>query len=283
MTDNAWGRRYLMCPPAHFTVLYEINPWMSNEVPVDPDRAHEQWDDLVALLRDAGADIEVVDPVEGLPDMVFTANAGIVNARQFVPTNFRNVERQGEQAHFAAWFSSRGYRIDEIPAHLAHEGAGDALPFGGVLVSGYRWRTDAGAHGVLTELTGVAVRSVELIDERFYHLDMTFCPLDDRHAIVTPSVWDAYGAKVIEALVPEPLILDRDEAELLTANSVVVGTNLVMTSCPPRVGRQLEAWGFEVAVADVSEFLKAGGGVRCLTLALDVVLGDPHGATAPPG
>ena len=115
---------------------------------------------------------------------------------------------------------------------------------------------------------------MELTDVRFYHLDITFCPLDDRRAIGAPMAWDAYGATVMKELVPEMLVLDLDEALAFTANSVVVGNNIVMPVCPPRVGRQLEAWGFEVAVADVSEFQKAGGGVRCLTLALDLTLGS---------
>ena len=279
--ENPWGRRYLVCPPTHFGVLYEINPWMRAEVPVDVDRAHAQWEALVVLLSDAGAEVVVMDPVEGLPDMVFTANGGIVNGTQFVPANFRNPERQGEQAHFVAWCEAHGFTVDPLPADLAHEGAGDALPWGGELVSGWRWRTDAGSHEVLADLVGVPVRSVELTDERFYHLDMTFTPLDDRHAIVVPDVWAPADAEALLALVPEPLVLTYEEAEDLTANSVVVGRNLVMSGCPPRVGRQLEAWGFDVAVADVSEFKKAGGGVRCLTLSLDVVLGS--GAPTPPG
>lgn len=283
MTELAWGRRYLMCPPEHFGVLYEINPWMHREITVDVDRANTQWEGLVALIREAGADVEVIDPHEAWPDMVFTANAGIVNGRQFVPSHFRNPERQGETPIFASWFEDREYLVDHLPAELDHEGAGDALPFGSpagdgrqsqTLVSGYRWRSDAKAHAELTTLTGAPVRSVELVDERYYHLDLTFCPLDDRRAIVFPDAWDSYGAKVVEALVPEPLVIDADEAAVFCANSVVIGSNVVMPACPPRVGRQLEAWGFDVVVADVSEFLKAGGGVRCLTLSLDVVLGE---------
>jgi len=111
------------------------------------------------------------------------------------------------------------------------------------------------------------------VDERLYHLDLTFCPLDDRRAIIAPMGWDAYGRKVIEALVPEPLVLEDDEALQFCANSVVVGTNIVMPNVPPRVGKQLEAWGFSVTESPVNEFLKAGGGCRCLTLALDVTLG----------
>jgi N-dimethylarginine dimethylaminohydrolase len=262
-----------MCPPAYFGVLYEINPWMHREVRVDVDRARAQWDALVRTLEQAGADVEVLEPADGLPDLVFTANAGIVSGRQFVPSRFRHPERAGEVPHDVAWFTARGYEIDELPPDVVHEGAGDALPFGNVLVSGYRWRSDVRSHAALSRLTGAPVRSVELVDDRLYHLDLTFCPLDERRAMGCPEAWDTYGTRVLGEIVPELLALDLDEALAFSANSVVVGSTVVMPHCPPRVGRQLEAWGFDVAVVDVAEFLKAGGGVRCLTLALDVVLG----------
>jgi len=272
--ELAWGRQYLMCPPTHFGVLYEINTWMSLEVKVDVDRAREQWETLVATLREAGAEVEVMEPVDGLPDLVFTANAGIVNGRQFVPARFRHPERQGETPHDIDWFAARGFTIDELPLGVSQEGAGDALPFGGVLLAAYRMRSDAASHAYLSRLTGAAVRSVELVDDRLYHADLTFCPLDDRRAMVAPQGWDAYGRRVVEALVPEPLVLDDDATYQFCANSVVVGRTVVMPACPVAVGRQLEAWGFEVVVVDVSEFQKAGGACRCLTLALDVTLGS---------
>ncbi|MEY2569889.1 MAG: hypothetical protein QOE63_239 [Acidimicrobiaceae bacterium] len=272
MSELGWGRRYLMCPPLHFGVLYEINPWMHREVTVDPDAATAQWERLVVNLRAAGAEIEVLAPQPEVPDLVFTANAGLLNGRRFVPSHFRHPERQPETPVFAAWFAAHGYDVVDLPMDITHEGAGDALPFAGTLLSGYRPRSDAAAGPVLSDLLGVAVRSVELVDERLYHVDLTFCPLDERHAIGAPLGWDAYGRKVVEALVPEPLWLDDDEALAFCANSVVVGTNIVMPSVPSRVGRQLEAWGFSVVESAVGEFLKAGGGCRCLTLALDVVL-----------
>lgn len=274
MSELPWGRRYLLCPPQHFGVLYEINPWMHQEVEVDVDAAVAQWDGLRRTLEAAGAQVETIDQPEGVPDLVFTANAGLLDARRnvFVPAHFRHPERQGETEVFAEWFADRGWDVHRLPGTVVHEGAGDALPFGDVLVSGYRPRSDAVAAGDLSGLLDVPVRSVELVDERLYHLDLTFCPLDDRRALAAPLGWDSYGRKVIEALVPEPLWLEDDEALSFCANSVVVGSNVVMPSCPPRVGRQLEAWGFSVAVCAVDEFLKAGGGCRCLTLALDVPL-----------
>src|SRR3954471_7986504 len=273
MPSLPWGRRYLMCPPEHFGVLYEINPWMHEEVAVDRDRALLEWEKPVANLQAAGASVEVMEPQEPVPDLVFTANAGIVNGNQFIPSRFRHPERQGETPFDIAWFKAAGFTVDQLPLGVAQEGAGDALPFGGVLVSGYRFRSDAAAHAYLSRLTGAAVRSVELVDERLYHLDITFCPLDDRHAIMAPMGWDRYGRTVMEALVPEPLVLEDDEALQFSANSVVVGQTVVMPACSARVGRQLEAWGFDVVVSPMSEFLKAGGGCRCLTLALDVTLG----------
>ena len=263
-----------MCPPEHFGVLYEINPWMHREVKVDLDRAQAQWDALVTAITGAGATVERLDPQPGLPDLVFTANAGTVNAGRFVPSRFRHPERQDEVPHDVAWFESHGFSVAPLPASVSHEGAGDCLPFGDAFLSGYRYRSDAVAHSPLSRLIGAPVRPIELVDPRYYHLDLTFCPLDERRALVAPHFWDSYGHRVVAALVPEPFALDDDEVLAFCANSVVVGSVIVMPACPPRLGRQLEAWGFDVVVVDVSEFAKAGGACRCLTLALDVSIGD---------
>lgn len=288
MSELNWGRRYLMCRPDNFDVFYEINPWMHAEVKPDAEKALSQFEGLVKALIEAGADLEFQPSVPGLPDLVFTANAGIVNGRQFVPSAFRHPERQGETPYDEAWFKERGYAVTPLPAGMCHEGAGDALPFmplpgdetGNVLVSGYRFRSDIAAHAHLSRLVGAPVRSVELVDERLYHLDLTFCPLDERRAIIAPLGLDRYGLAVLHELVPEPLDLEDDEAAAFVANSVVVGRNIVMPSCPPRVGHILEGWGFSIAVAPVGEFLKAGGGCRCLTLSLDVLLGEPAEAAS---
>lgn len=261
-----------MCPPSHFSVLYEINPWMRQGVVVDVDRAHEQWADLKQTLEAAGAAVEVLPAAEDLPDLVFTANAGLVNGTQFVPSRFRYPERQAEVPHDVAWFKERGFEVTELPDDVSQEGAGDALPFAGAVLAGYRWRSDEASYPHVARLTGADIRAIELVDSRLYHLDLTFCPLDERRAIVAPSAWSAEGARVVEDLVPEPLVLSADEALGFSANSIVVGTTVVMPSCPPAVGRKLKSWGFEVAVVPFGEFQKAGGGCRCCTLALDVEL-----------
>ena len=283
MTALPWGRRFLLCPPRHFTVAYEINPYMHVQVHPDPDAAMAQFDGLVATLGAAGAGVELLEPVPGLPDLVFTANAGVVDGEVFVPSRFRHPERQGETPYDVDWFAGHGFRVAALPGDEPFEGAGDVLPFGAgtetegarpgpVLVAGYRLRSSVVAQTQLGRLLGVPVRAVELTDERFYHVDLVFCPLDDRRALIAPLGLDRYGCRVLAELVPEPVWLTDDEACAFCANSVVVGDVVVMPSCTPRLGAIVEKAGLSVAVSPVGEFLKAGGGCRCLTLALDVDL-----------
>jgi N-dimethylarginine dimethylaminohydrolase len=257
-----------MCPAQHFGVLYEINPWMHREVPADPSRSMAQWEVLVETIRDAGAQVDVLEPVDGLPDMVFTANAGIVWGDRFVAAHFRHPERAREEPHYRRWFRTNGWSVTELHARPYFEGAGDALPFRERIIAGYRIRSEFDSHTALAKALDVEVLSVELVDPRFYHLDLTFCPLDDRRAIVVPHAWDEYGREVIRSVVPEPIELTPDEANTFCANSIVIGDVLVMPSCTDRLRSVLS--DFDVRVCAVDEFLKAGGGVRCLTLALDM-------------
>jgi N-dimethylarginine dimethylaminohydrolase len=259
-----------MVPAEHFGVLYEINPWMHREVAADPDRSLRQWTNVRDAIEQAGARVTILDPVDGLPDMVFTANAGLVWGDRFVPSRFRHAERSGEEAYDKLWAHAAGFGVTELPGRPFFEGAGDALPFRDRILAGYRTRSEFDSHTALAKTLDVEVLSVELVDQRFYHLDLTFCPLDNDHAIVVPDAWDSYGRSVVQSLVPSPIVLEPDEALAFCANSAVIDDVIVMPSCTPRLERELKAIGLQVHVCDVAEFLKAGGGVRCLTLALDV-------------
>ncbi len=271
-SELTWGRRYLMCPPTHFDVSYAINPWMDTAVPVDRALARRQWDALVATLRAAGAQIELLEARAGLPDLVFTANLGIVDGDTFVPARMRHPQRRAEPGHAEAWFAERGFTIRHLGGDVVQEGAGDALPFEGTLVGGHNTRSSASSYVDLARIVDARILPVELVDERFYHLDIAFCPLDARCALVAPTKIDDEGARLLSRLVPDPIELTDEEADAFSANAVVVGRTVVMPACSPRLRAELRGRGFEPVVVDVSEFLKAGGGPRCLTLALDVEL-----------
>ncbi|MFI0982582.1 dimethylarginine dimethylaminohydrolase family protein [Streptomyces sp. NPDC021093] len=267
-------KRFLLCSPDHFDVTFEINPWMSSQRRPDRRKSWREWNALVAGLRAAGAEVHHVPSLPGLSDMVFPTDVGVVDGNRFVRGRFRHPERRAEAAHGATWLREHGFT--EIPwpddPDLYLEG-GDVLRFGDVLLCGTGPRTSPEAADHLSQVLDVRVVQVPLVDPRFYHLDMSFCPLDAGRAVCAPGAWDREGQRAVLELVPEPLVISMDEALTFSANSVVVGRTVMMASCPPRIRRQLDDWGFTVCLSPVDEFRKAGGGIRCMSLDLDLLGG----------
>ncbi len=270
----SWGRRYLMCRPEHFRVDYAINPWMDTDSPVDLDRALAQWDTLVATLRSAGAEVETIAQLPEAPDMVYAMNYGLIDGDHVAITSFRFDERRPEQMAAEWWFAEAGLRTTRLAdAGVGAFEAGDAFLYGGSLLVAAGPRTDLATHDVLARELGVRVASVPVVHPALYHLDLSFCPLDETRAIVAPAAWDEVGRSTVAALVPQPLVIDEAEAFTFCANSVVVDDVVVMPAgVPARVARQIEDWGFTVATVDVSELHKGGGSIRCMTLPLDTRL-----------
>ncbi len=263
-------RRILMCPPEHYGIEYEINPWMSRSRQVDRASARHQWEALFDLLRGKlGLSISLLAPQKGLPDLVFTANAGLVHGETFVPSRFRHPERQREAPVFRRWFEKEGYRIRPLPPRLFFEGEGDVLRMGDGLFAGYRIRSDIRTHERISKILGCRALSLELVDDRFYHLDTCFCPLADDAAAYYPPAFDSYARKVIEAGVPRTVEVTAQEAVRFACNAVVAGKKAVLPAGCRTLAETLVAWGFEVWETDLSEFLKAGGAAKCLVLFLD--------------
>jgi N-dimethylarginine dimethylaminohydrolase len=259
-----------MCPPDHFTVEYAINPWMTTEVPVDSAAAREQCLGIVAAIEAAGGRVSTIAPDPALPDMVFTANAGLVSDGVFAPARMRFPERGREPELAAAWAAAAGLDVRSIDVGT-FEGMGDALPFGDVFVAGHGQRSDMVAWRALSRRLGIDFAAVELPDPRFYHIDLVFSPLSNRSALVAPTGLTKRGLQTIRRLVPDPILLTDDEATSFTANSIVVGDTVISPAASPRIQTELGKRGFRSVITPVPEFLKAGGAVRCLTLPLDVL------------
>src|SRR3712207_1676248 len=96
-------RHYLMCPPTYFDVSYILNPWMRPGAPVDRGRAMQQWAALVASYEAHGHRVDLLDPVPGLPDLVFTANGATVLDGHVLQARFASPQRAGEAAVHRAW------------------------------------------------------------------------------------------------------------------------------------------------------------------------------------
>ncbi len=261
--------RMLLCPPDFYEVRYEINPWMSVAQAPDHDLAVKQWEGLHECLKKIGCEVERLSPQPGWPDMVFTANAGVVRGRSVLLSNFRHAERAGESPWNARWFQEHGYEIVRLPEHLAFEGEGDALKCGDVWICGHGFRTDKKAHRWVEDWTRGPVVSVRLVDSRYYHLDTCFCPLSDGLAMWHPEAFDEEGQSAISEVTRELIEVPEEEARRFACNAIVAGLDVVIPEGCPKTGTSLRARGYRVYTLPMSEFIKAGGACKCLALVLE--------------
>ncbi|MBX3236286.1 MAG: hypothetical protein KF814_09050 [Nitrospiraceae bacterium] len=264
--------RLLVCPPDYFSIDYEINPWMRRANAVNPEEAVRQWHGLMEVLEGVvGAAVERMAPVQGLPDLVFTANAGVVVGRKAVISRFRHPERRREETHFAAWFTQHGYEVLTLDPQFYFEGAGDLLGFPDRWFGGYRQRSDIRAFPHIGELFKKEIIPLELVDGRFYHLDTCFCPLSGGELLYFPSAFDPYAQKAIMEQIPDRrrLAVPEEEALRFACNAVCVGKHVVLPAGCPRTMDLLDRAGYMPHPTPLDEFMKSGGSAKCLTLALD--------------
>lgn len=259
----------LMCPPQYFGIEYEINPWMNRERVVDHELAIKQWESLRDILLSLGVTIDLVEPQPGLPDLVFTANAAMMSGHRAIVSRFRHEQRQGEEKYFCESLSNLGFEVVELPDGFFFEGAGDALFCGETLFGGYRIRSTAKSLQEVARLIERQVIPLELIDSRFYHLDTCFCPVNVETAIWFPGAFDEYGRQVMREMIPDLITLEETEAVEFAANAVVTEVHVVTNTGCPQLARELQSRGLELIETPLSEFVKAGGSAKCLTLRLD--------------
>ncbi len=259
-----------MCAPHHYDVDYVINPWMEGNIHRSSrDLAQTQWHQLYEVLK-TYATVDLVEPQPGLPDLVFTANAGLVLENTVVLSRFFHPERQGEEPYFQEWFKSQGYTVHCLPKSLPFEGAGDALfdRAGGWLWAGYGFRSELDSHSYLAKWLDVEVLSLRLVDRRFYHLDTCFCPLTDGYLLYYPAAFDNYSNRLIELRVPAEKRIPITEADAIqfACNTVNIERIVVMNKASDRLRQILKDRDFTIIETPLTEFLKAGGAAKCLTL-----------------
>src|ERR1700730_12006014 len=259
-------RELLLCPPDYYGIEYEINPWMSRARGADVALAQQQWKNLHTTLAKLECKIHLVKPQPKLPDMVFTANAGLTVGKNFIPSNLGYKERAGEAADLARWMEEHGYEIAWLPNDFYFEGEGDALFGGDTLFCGYKFRSDIQSHRAVADMLGCLVISLGLFDPGFYHLDPCFCPLPDGSAFWFPAAFDEYGQCVIRDHVKDLIDVSPEEAAHFSCNAVVLAPDIVLPEGAPKLVAILKERDYRCHELPMSEFLKAGGACKCLTM-----------------
>lgn len=264
--------KLLMCRPDFFGIEYEINPWMHLNNQVNRQAAIAQWDTLHKTLKSCGADIELVVPISGLPDMIFTANAGLLFKDKIILARFKHEERQREVPYFETWFKAAGFELlnglEKNENIYSFEGAGDALFAGEKLFAAYGFRSDRRFYEKVSYLKNQKLIFCELTNPYFYHLDTCFCPLNEELAIWNPHAFTVESQQRMSKEIELIPVLE-EEAKYFACNAVVLNKKVVLPSRCPNISEELEKRGFSVYSCDMNEFLKSGGACKCLTLRID--------------
>ncbi|WP_368862325.1 dimethylargininase [Frankia sp. Mgl5] len=267
VSRRASARRYLMCPPEYFDVTYAINPWMRPEVPTDLARVHAQWEALRAVYLGLGHQVELVEPVPGLPDMVYAANGGLVVDGVAVGARFRYPQRRAEADHYLDWFRGAGMRRVHAPSYV-NEGEGDFLPVGGVVLAGTGFRTEPRAHAEVAGVLGRRVLTLELVDPRFYHLDTALCVLTEDLVAYYPAAFSARSNALLRETFPGALTVSEREAVAFALNAVSDGLHVVISADAVGFASTLRDHGFIPVGVATDEIRRGGGGAKCCTLEL---------------
>ncbi|MFE9421331.1 dimethylargininase [Kitasatospora sp. NPDC006697] len=260
-------RRLLMCRPSHFEVCYSINPWMHPEKPVDNSLAVLQWERLRELYASLGHTVEVLDPLPGLPDMVFAANGATVVDGKVLGARFRHVQRTAEGPAYLSWFLRNGYQDVLWPEHI-NEGEGDYLVVGRRILAGTGFRTDQRSHAEAQEFFGLPVTGLTLVDPNHYHLDTALAVLSDTEIMYWPEAFTPGSQAVLRELYPDAVLASAQDAAVFGLNAFSDGRNVLLPQAAAGLIAQLKERGFEPIGVDLSELLKAGGSVKCCTLEL---------------
>ena len=262
--------RVLMCRPEHFTVAYRINPWMHPQQPTDTALALRQWQELYRTYQELGFQVDLIDPVPGLPDMVYAANGGFTLDGIAYTARFRHTERGPEGPAYAQWFGTHGFTVAE--AACVNEGEGDFMLVGDTIFAGTGFRSDDASHDELRTIFDREVVTLRLVDPRFYHLDTAFAVLDPAGGPASvaylPSAFDEASLAILRTRFPDAILATQADAEVLGLNSFSDGHNVVIASRAVTFARDLADRGFRPHGVDLSELLRGGGGVKCCTLVL---------------
>lgn len=257
-------RQVLMCSPDFFAVRYSINPWM-HVGSVDQEKAKMQWQQLVGTLQQLGVFVETISQVAEFPDMVFAADQGIVRDKSVVLSTFRYPERQGETTHYRQWFTENGYQIHHTKGY--YEG-GDLLAFQGEFFLGTGFRSQEESAIFLSQILSTQVHQLTLCDEHFYHLDTCLFPLDEKTAFYYPKAFSAASLQTLQQQIPTLIELTDDEAYGFSANALRVGDHVLISAGNQSFTKKINDLGYVPIAIDISEFIKAGGGIHCLVLCL---------------
>ena len=251
----------------YFDVTYSINPWMDPGRPTSVQTGLAQWKGLFDTLVGLGHDVRLIEPVPGLPDMVFAANGALVVDGKVLVARFRHPQRRDESAAYLEWFRLGDWSTVR-QAEYVNEGEGDFLFTGGEILAGTGFRSESRAHDEVREFFGRPVISLTLVDPRLYHLDTALAVLGDGEIMYYPGAFSPQSQEVLAERFPNAILAEEADAAVFGLNALSDGRNVVLPRAAADLAARLRERGYHPVGAGLTELLKAGGSVKCCTLEL---------------
>ncbi|MFV1883832.1 MAG: dimethylarginine dimethylaminohydrolase family protein [Balneola sp.] len=272
--------KVLVVNPSEFDVEYVINPHMSGHIgDIDKDAAFKEWVALKEGYERLGLYVEVIEGEKGYPDMVFCANQSLPNItsdgkKQVVMSVMHAPQRKGEVSHIQKVYEKSSYEIVHLDESkfTDFEGMGDAIwHFKKRLIwGGYGYRSSLDVYSHVSETFNTPVIALELIDDRFYHLDTCFCVLNEETVMIYSKAFTEEGRKLIHSVFPNVIDTnDYEAAELFACNATCPdGKNVFIQEGCLEANKAMEEAGFTVHEFSTNEYLKSGGSVFCMKMML---------------
>lgn len=270
-----------------------INPYYHQET-VDGAKAVQEHEAIATLFRRAGIVVERTAAPKTSQDGVYTANWALIRGDTAVLARLPHARKTEEEAAEAA-LQQLGLSVVHVPEDWHFSGQGDALPFGGLLFCGKGYRSDEQAQTFAAETLGydrIQLQTIPELDELgnpktnavtgwydsfFYDLDLALAviknPDETQGGIVAycPEAFTASSQETLRQLKGfEKIEVSFEEATKgFACNLVSTGETVIMSSHAPNFKKELEKHGLKVICPEVTELVKGGGFIRCVSLTLD--------------
>jgi N-dimethylarginine dimethylaminohydrolase len=261
----------LMCPPDHYDVVYAINPWVDLDKKVDKANARRQWGLLYDIYQALDLNLYVIEAEPKLYDLVFAGDSVFVHKDKVIQSRFRHEVRRPEAPLVAGWFARQGFKVIPMPDEDPYffEGTGETLRWRNRIFSGVGVRNSIEGVNFAAKALGVEITPLRIVDERFFHLDTCLCFVSDDLVFYYPPAFDEESRSLIEGLEADVVPMSEHDAMFFGCNSIAVGETVILNRRCPETKKFLQKRGYNVLSLPIREFLKAGGGIKCLTLLFD--------------
>jgi dimethylargininase len=228
-----------------------------------PDLALMQahHDTYVATLRETGATVVELPPLEAYPDSIFVEDTALCLPQGAVVMRPGAPSRLGEAAEMAPHLRALYGEVVEITGAESFIEGGDILVTEREILVGRSARTNAAGIAELTALVapwGHKVREVHTPPGVLHF--KTDCSLLDADTILSTTRLSASGCFAGYRVVDVP------EGEEAAANTIRFNDLVLMPAGFPRTRAAIEAAGFTVREIGNSECAKLDGGMSCLSL-----------------